>query len=372
MRFHRSLGITVSVAFLGALAACAGPTTPLGAPNSLDGETRDQPKPHAKRAIVTDPVAQSTGPSLQLKPDRQVFHDKSDLQITVQDPLGVPDDHRLQITYNGFDVTSSFMEGSERRYLDNGTKLQIRLNRLRLNTTRGHDIAIRYYRHNRWMSASTQLDPPECLIGDSERIRTTGKFHPPSKWLTRIRKSSEQYSINAGLITGLIAQESGFNPRALSSSKGLGLTQVTPVADTEIADEHPEWPRHEAVEDLPVAILRSMISSGRVTGANDWRLDPERSIQGGASYLSYIERYWQQDSNATRVRETFEDANSASSEIILASYNSGISRVSNALREYGPWYLNSPDLRAARKYVRNVASYCYHFSHEGLENEDPS
>jgi soluble lytic murein transglycosylase-like protein len=48
--------------------------------------------------------------------------------------------------------------------------------------------------------------------------------------------------------------------------------------------------------------------------------------------------------------------------LLLASYNSGPYRVKRALIRKGPTWLEAKELREAKKYVKKVKSYCYHFS----------
>jgi hypothetical protein len=360
------------VAFIAMLSSCAGPTTPFGVPEGAPPELRAKIPPHSKKFLAKVVPASLTSAEIRLRPDRQVLHEKSDLEISIHDPLGVPDEHRIQLFYNGFDVTNAFLEGAERSYSANGTGLDVHISSLRLSARREHGIEVRYLRRGRWLSATTFLEAPECPLNDSIPIRTTGRFRPPGSWLKKINDTARKESINPSLLTGLIAQESGFNPMALSPAKALGLTQVTPLADSDLTKLHPDWPRNEAIDDMPVAILRALISSGRLSAKNDWRLDPSRSIQGGVSYLNMLERFWRSEQNEARIRENFEDFDAALSEIVLASYNSGPSRVGNALQQMGPWYLDAPDLKAARQYVRYIASYCYHFAHGGIDYEDPT
>ena len=193
-------------------------------------------------------------------------------------------------------------------------------------------------------------------------IKTTQPFSPPQDWIDSVERLSKLSKISAGFLSGLIAQESAFNSFALSSSRALGLTQVTPAADREIASLHPEWPRSEKVENLPYPILKALVASRQLSGNEDWRLDPQLSIEGGAAYLNFLENYWKLKAKTVSLREA-GDAE-LQPALVLASYHSGASRVLKALQTYGPDFINAPELKAAKRYVRRVSSYCSYFTNE--------
>ena len=58
------------------------------------------------------------------------------------------------------------------------------------------------------------------------------------------------------------------------------------------------------------------------------------------------------------------DSDTNVSEVILASYNAGPKKVSQALDRYGKNWLADDELTGAVKYVRKIVSYCDQFSSE--------
>jgi soluble lytic murein transglycosylase-like protein len=282
----------------------------------------------------------------------------------IDDPLGLDVDAPVSLFYNGLDVTRTYLSGSTRQLSNAGTRLEIVTAHLRLKASLRNRIEVRYLRavDHRWVSA--RYKAPECRPFSSDSVRSTGAFDPPETWMKQINAEAKRSGLNPNLLAGLIAQESSFNPRALSWAKALGLTQVTPLADREIEKAHPEWPRQANAEDLSFFEIKALITTGRMTGRDDWRLDPSLSIQGGVNYLSYVGHYWQSQVNSALIQKTFASADDALVKLMLASYNSGASRVHHALRKKGSDFLLSPELNEAREYVNRIMSYCYHFSKE--------
>ena len=108
-----------------------------------------------------------------------------------------------------------------------------------------------------------------------------------------------------------------------------------------------------------------MIANGKVNASNEWRLNPGLSIQGGAEYLTYLAEYWSRPDKRAQLEKYVGDDDYALSLVMLASYNSGGSRVSAAIDADGKKWLQDDELGEARKYVRRVASYCDYFGGSG-------
>ena len=93
-------------------------------------------------------------------------------------------------------------------------------------------------------------------------------------------------------------------------------------------------------------------------------MNPRYSLQGGATYISYLKRYWSLPNNEKIVRSLPGDYRRNLSEVILASYNSGAARVKAAIVTKSKDWKKHRKLKEANKYVKKVSSYCYHFSTE--------
>ncbi|MDC0980458.1 transglycosylase SLT domain-containing protein, partial [Bdellovibrionales bacterium] len=236
--------------------------------------------------------------------------------------------------------------------------------KLRLSPSRSHKIQFQYGGDKRSLAQVNSYEPPDCNMLSMDRINNTKPFTPAKGTLDYLNYWGKKYSYSPSLVAGLIAQESAFNPRAVSWAKAVGLTQVTPLADQEVAKRYRRWPRSKKIRRLPASLLKSWIHLGKVSPKEDWRLDPERSIQGGYEYLHYLHGYWHKKQNLKVFSSIYGESPKKLTEIILASYNSGAYRVKSALKSYGPEYLLSSDLNEAKKYVSKVFSYCYHFAQD--------
>lgn len=352
------------------LAACAGPTTPFGAISSYAPIVIPLPEPPHQKPRPPAVHADVRAPSIDFHPPRQVLHERTQLRVGIEDPLGVPNGYVVKFFYNGVDLSSTLARSTRRSTLLSATRIEYLVPDLRLLPTKFHQVELRYYRRPGVLSAIARLEPPACDPFKRARVKNTGPFRPPTTWMKTIQTVSTMEGVNPNLLTGLIAQESAFNPQAISWAKALGLTQVTPLADSDLEKYHADWPRSPQVDEVSVPRLKAMILTGHLGPSEDWRLDPGLSIRGGLTYLTILNKYWRQENNFLRVKQTFEQSEEALTEIILASYNSGPSRVSKALRELGPWYLSSPELGEARRYVSRVMSYCDQFENEALDDEN--
>ena len=105
-----------------------------------------------------------------------------------------------------------------------------------------------------------------------------------------------------------------------------------------------------------------MIKAGKIDRRHDWRLDPRKSIQGGLSLLKDFQGYWSRPEIEEFYERNLQSHRPDPTSVLLASYHSGPTRVRNAMVELGPRYLYHEELGEARRYVKRVKSYCYHFA----------
>jgi soluble lytic murein transglycosylase-like protein len=178
-----------------------------------------------------------------------------------------------------------------------------------------------------------------------------------------INQNAQKKKLNPFFVAALVAQESSFDPLALSRNRALGLTQVTSLGESEIIKNYETWPRYPGLDAMPLPILRMSILTGRVNSGNEWRLNPAHSIEGGVEYLAYLSEYWRRPERRSMIERKLGPSENALSEVMLASYNAGAARVSEALERNGARWLQDEQLGEARKYVRRIVSYCDHFEH---------
>jgi hypothetical protein len=333
------------------LTACAGPTTPFGAVSIF---TRLAERFGMKSDLAT----------IEFSPIRQILHDRTDFEASVYDPKGIPSGYVLSLQYNDMDMSHAFLRAARiQTGLDEGRRLHVKLKNLRLPPAREHRIRLVYRRTTSALPVVAEFSPPECELQDSgRRIASVPRFSPPPEIIDSINDRADTHQFNPYLLAGLIAQESGFNPLAVSRAKALGLTQITSLGEAEIIGAFPEWPRFEGVSNMSALEMKLAILRGEINEKNEWRLNPRLSVKGGMAYLNYLAGYWNRPEKSALIATAMSGSEKTLGEVMLASYNSGAARVSRAIERSGDLWLDEPELLEAKKYVRKVVSYCDHFS----------
>jgi soluble lytic murein transglycosylase-like protein len=129
-----------------------------------------------------------------------------------------------------------------------------------------------------------------------------------SAYAPLIERSAARYGLDPAILSGLIQQESGFDPSAHSSAGALGLTQLMPSTAASLGVAEP--------------------------------LDPAQSIEGGARYLFQLMQQF--------------GGNTADA---LAAYNAG----PGAVQQYG----GVPPYSETQQYVTKVLGYAAAYSQGG-------
>lgn len=346
------------------LTGCVGPATPFGSIDSLSVTAKSDLKIDAVMNAL-----EGLDASIEFSPDRQVLHGYSEFQVKINDPYKVEDEHSLRVTYDGVDISDLFLKGSTPLLDQQRNTVTYKWGRIKLPPHRSNLIRFAYLNGKGQVKAQATYELPDCNLLSLDSIQNTRPFKTPKELIENIEFWGKEYAYSPTLVAGLVAQESAFNPKAVSWAKAVGLTQVTPLADAEVAKRYSEWPRSKKIHRLPASLLKTWIKMGKVSPKEDWRLDPERSIQGGYEYLRYLHTYWHKKRNAKVFSSVYGKSSERLTEVILASYNSGAYRVKTALKSYGPNYLMAGNLSEARKYVGKVSSYCYHFSQPSDKGE---
>jgi hypothetical protein len=409
LRFTNSLnrvGFYITFVLLMACVGCAGPMTPFGAISQMSGkpevsplakdigESKSETEARTQQPLqvttkdtkfndsgTTSDILTKTKslllgsgarPVILFSPDRQHLHGKSRFVITIKDGLGVPRTPDLTLLYNGYDLTTRLLAQAEMQTSEGGKTLKVIFPNLRLLADRDNKIEVvyRHSKHDNYMFARHM--PPTCDIFADEPVVNLEGFKLSPHLIKTIHKLSLAENVNPSFMTGLIAQESGFNQKAVSWAKAIGLTQVTSLAEQEISKFNADWPRYGNIQDISTPIVKAMILSGKINANNEWRLDPQLSIKGGITYVKLLAAYWRRPDNWAKIVSHYRDPEQGFTEVLLASYNSGFVRVGNALEHDGPNWIRDDELREARKYVNRVMSYCYHFAKSGDEDADPT
>lgn len=343
------------------IVSCAGPTHPWGN-HGFKLPPKDSEIPYYTRTIASLPQVKSQA-KIEYFPRRQNFHQTTEFSVSVLDPEIIPDNALITLYYNGVDVTNSWLKRAVAEFNENHTKLTFSFSGLKLIAENDHDIIVRYQRST---SSEPFLKPylgPTCSLADLEPLGTLNPFQDKEPiFRNLIEGISSKEGVNPSLVAGLIAQESAFNPYAVSIAKAIGLTQVTDGASHHVLEMNEGFISYPHLSEYPVPLIKSMILAGTINKENEWRLDPKKSVQGGIHYLKFVEDYWLNPENHTVMLKYFQEEEDIIDDLILASYNSGPYRVKKAVINRGTDWINSPHLNEAKKYVRRVKSYCYHFA----------
>jgi hypothetical protein len=335
------------------LCSCAGPTSPFGSP-SLWSES------------LPKYIGVSTINQVKIKfyPKSQILHGQADFTVTIEDPQGIGPDARVRLFYNSLDVTSKFLSQARKTYLDSEhTKLQYSVSNVRILPLRENKIYFGYMRNLDAKPVVAKYEPPHCSLFQTEKLASTHEFELPPNLKNMLQDFSANEKINPNYMAGLVAQESSFDSKAVSWDKAIGLTQITPLGEAEIFTSEMKWPRYPGINGMSPGTLKILVSRGRINSKNEWRLDPALSIKGGLAYIKYLNGYWSKPENRNKLNSIYSDPDREVSSVILASYNSGPARVSQAMQKYGDrWLSDSPELDEAKLYVKRVTSYCDYFS----------
>jgi hypothetical protein len=397
---------SLPLAALVLLTGCAGPTTPLGAIWSLTPEAANQKKilTNALQSQAYDDTASKTTPEklppplpagpaqtvasltpqappevapvralaspkphphISFWPKHLVLHGRTPVRITIEDPTTASiHGYRLIVRYNGADVTSTFLLRATVEQEEAARKLFVENPSVRLSPMHDHEIEV-FYLSPSGSVTYARYENPKCYAFRPTEVHTTGDFDYDQDVIRSIEKISRKGGLSPSFFTALVAQESGFNANVVSWARALGLTQITSSAEADFIDRYSGWPRYQGVNDIPIPILKALILAGKMNAKNEWRLDPDKSIQGGVDYAIMLAEKWSTPERLARIRASFEDPEEAHTELVLASYHSGYNRVLAAFDRLGKLWLYSPDLREARKYVHKIESYCDYFSTQG-------
>jgi len=334
---------------LAILLSCAGPTNPFGG-NVFISEEFSIDKMYAGQDI-----------KLNFSPGAQYFNSPYDLKITLTDPNYKINDFRYEIIYNNQKL-DRWYKSEEIKFPKNKTKpIEITFKNLSILPGHINKIGFVYYPSASAHPVIHNLEIPHCIKNSKGNNLSINQFKVSSALTADIKDLAKEYNYNPSLVAALIAQESSFRPKTLSYAKALGLTQITTTAHREIKRFKKDWKIYPGFSKTSVRNLNKKISNNQINAKNDWRLEPKKSIEGGIIYLDYFKSYWATPDKRDILSQAFKKK-IPEIDILLASYNSGASRVKQAIINSKVNWLFDKTLNEARKYVMNIKSYCYSFN----------
>lgn len=354
--FRLGLGIVLS--------GCAGPATPLGAVWAL---TPGQARATDEMEKARQASGKGDFPKIEFSPERQILHGPSKMMIVIEDQaIASLSDSSLLVHYNGLDISQSFLSRSRVIYDPHRGRILIENPQIRLAASSDHFIEVAF-RDAEGRYAYARYEPPRCDAFRPSSVLRLGEFASHQHQAELISRIARAKGLNPAFATGLVAQESGFNPAAVSWAKAVGLTQVTPVAETEVLRLYEGWPQYPGLNDRTASEVKELVNAGIVNERNEWRLDEELSVRGGLQYLTILSDRWSTPEMRARIQKLFPDPAIAETQLVLASYHSGYTRVLEAFNRDGRDWIYDPTLGEARKYVNRIFSFCNFFSEKEID-----
>ncbi|MGE4106847.1 MAG: transglycosylase SLT domain-containing protein [Bacteriovoracia bacterium] len=283
------------------------------------------------------------------------------MELEVVDPRGDLDVSAVKIFHNGIDVTETLMRQASSSVRGEERKILLTVPVVRLPAAEDNLIEVTYQGQS-GAYGYARFEEPECMAFRLHSVSNTADFSPSERVLKMIEEESVKEGFSPAFTAGLVAQESGFDPRVISWAKAIGLTQMTTLAEQEVIHQFPDFPRYPQAHEMPVPWLRALVMLKKMNPENEWRLDTRKSVRGGLAYAHYLADRWSTPENLDYIRKTFPDPEMAHTQLMLASYNAGYSRVYASLKKHGRGWLKTQEMRGIRGYVNRTVSYCYHFS----------
>lgn len=346
------------------LTSCAGPTNPFGSETISMFLKSDQDKIDDYKSLTRSPAQESEDSKVQITfyPQKQNWHENHDVYVILKSKNKQLLPQNLRLFWNHKDITTSF-KGIREVIFEDKFNMIIKIKDIRLLPFQDNDITAYYMDSESGIVSAMEYKKPECLLKEDSIIVNTDPFNVKKSFISMVKEESLKANINPNLLIALIAQESGFNPSAVSYAKAIGLTQVTELANKHILSEHRMWKSDSRIKKLPVPIIRALIELGKINSVNEWRLDRKKSVIGGIEYIKYLENYWKGNvALIERVYGTNFNQDQVITDLILASYNSGPFRIKTRLIKDGRAWKQSKTILEARKYVGKIKSYCNHFA----------
>ena len=331
------------------LASCAGPSNPFGSNLFVSSEFVVN---HTARGLASASIEVKSNPPVKL------YNTPYDLKIHLKSNNVFDKSFRYEIIYNNKKL-DRWWTSEDIKISPNKKEATISFNQLSLIPGVRNEIYFLFYPNSNANPITYKFKDPYCNFKFKEPIIKLSEYNNGPAYTQKINYVSIQHNVNSFLLASLVAQESSFNPKAVSWAKAIGLTQVTPLANQDIIKIKTSWASYPNINRMSYIELKYKIANGHINGSNDWRLDTDKSLEGGAIFLNELEHFWNQKDTQKLLTDTFDEI--PYTDIILASYNSGATRVKRNIKSYNKQWLWAKELKEARKYVMNIKSYCHQF-----------
>jgi hypothetical protein len=341
------------------LASCAGPISPFGV------------MPGKEAPVVFEVVEDSESKRSPASINGDLFIDQPEMifhrpySFRAQYFHTQPEQYKFVLYNNGMILDPKWFE--DVKFSTNTSFIEIKIKDTFLNPRKVHYLSLGVMDKNSNIIAKHGFSKPYCPIDTILPISSWSNFEVPHHLKTLFLDLAFETRSNPSLMASLVAQESSFDPNAISWAKAIVLTQVTNIAAQEIKEKISSWPEDKRTKEMNYIELKYLIATGQITSKHDWRLDTKKSLIGRVYYLHHLNDYWNRPENKKILNSL--KSYTRKEEVILASYNSGVSRVKYQIKCHGDRWLASNKLKEARNYVHSILSYCHDFSTNKRRNQ---
>ncbi|MBI2522084.1 MAG: transglycosylase SLT domain-containing protein [Bdellovibrio sp.] len=366
MIWWRTVYFLCLVCIIGLLASCAGPYNAAGpdAPFSR-GPTFSAQQPNGPTNSINlflvqkenNPLTRSpaqlepVSANISFSPDKMLFSYEIPLVITIKSATPLSSNYEIIASLNGVNIAHQ-----AKTVITDRQVLSLYFDSTYFQKKLDYTFTVFFRNTSREPWSHAVLEEVPCSLSAQDSFYfpeyRSGKYAV----LSYVELMSRRNNLNPSLVYGLINQESSFNPKAFSPDMAVGLTQMTIRAARQVAMAGPGWPVYEDLESLPFIEGKFLIETGQIHDDMDWRLRPEKSIEGGIAYLRYLSTFWSKYLDNLPVVSSTRviDREKSMCNLVLASYNLGPSRLKNILSKENPesqqteWNKIRPYLRAIK------------------------
>ncbi|MEK6624509.1 MAG: transglycosylase SLT domain-containing protein, partial [Bdellovibrionota bacterium] len=317
---------------IGILSSCAGPYNAVGPDSPFQRGPTFSPQQISatnnnvdlflvqkdETSFMRSPAHLSSARAdLSFTPGKMLFNSETPLVITVKSTTPLSKNYEIIASLNGQDISHQ-----ANRVTANSHVVSLYFDSSYFQKKRDYTFAVffRNSAHDPWSHAI--LEEASCSLMAQYPFYFPKEKSGKYSILSHIEMISRQNNINPSLVYGLINQESSFNPRAFSPNMAVGLTQMTLRAARQVDMAGPEWPIYEGLESMPFFEGKFLIETGQIHGDMDWRLGPEKSIEGGVAYLRYLRDFWSKyldhDSRFSNIKRLNLDKEKSMCNLVLA------------------------------------------------------
>lgn len=202
------------------LVSCAGPTHPWGN-HGLRLPPSNSEIPIQIKSIVSsedsdsriNTLKENSKATISFTPSKQNLTDISTFTVHIDNKDVIERNFKLNLYYNGVDVTESWLKNSKMDFNYEYTAITITFNTLKLLADGDHHIVLRFQNDQFTKAVTATFEDPTCSLNQNLKMGIISTFRKATNQRKRsIASISKEEEVNPNFIAGLIAQESPSTP----------------------------------------------------------------------------------------------------------------------------------------------------------------